>query len=197
MISSCRNTLQRMLETTYLPSKPQGTRPLLCSSIFRRCFASLAAASITNECTQYFTRIFIFPNFLQSKDGTSICAKILQLFDDAPIPEGTVWALLEIDLKNAFNEALQQAAFDVITGKAAREYDNGKVKVGDDLPSFPGLWRVFDYFRAMQDTASTLRYVDRKGQVHHVSGSTGEQQGDPLEMIRFCATIHPRVSGVG
>jgi len=38
---------------------------------------------------------------------------------DAPIPEGTFWALLEIDLKNAFNEALRQAAFDVITGKAA------------------------------------------------------------------------------
>jgi hypothetical protein len=93
----------------------------------------------------------------------------LQLFDDAPIPEDTVWALLKIDLKKAFEEALRQAAFDVITGKAAREYDNGKVKVGDDLPSFPDLWRFFDYFRAMQDTASTLRYVNRKGQVHHVS----------------------------
>ena len=43
----------------------------------------------------------------------------------------------------------------------------------------------------MQDTASTLRYVDHKGQVHHVSGTSGGQQGDPLEMIRFCATIHP------
>ena len=174
--------------------KPQGgIRPLLCGSIFRRCFASLAAASITDECTEYFTRSF--PNFLQCagglKDGTSICATILQLFDDAPVPEGAVWALLEIDLKNAFNEALRQAAFDVITGKAAREYDNGKVKVGDDLPSFPGLWRFFAYFRAMQDTASTLRYVDHKGQVHHVSGTSGGQQGDPLEMIRFCATIHP------
>ena len=57
-----------------------GIRPLLCGSIFRRCFASLAAASITDECTEYFTRSF--PNFLQCagglKDGTSICAKILQ-----------------------------------------------------------------------------------------------------------------------
>jgi hypothetical protein len=36
--------------------KPQGgIRPLLCGSIFRRCFASLAAASITDECTEYFT----------------------------------------------------------------------------------------------------------------------------------------------
>ena len=65
------------------------------------------------------------------------------------------------------------------------------VNVVDNLPSLPGLWRFFEYFRAMHDTASMLRYVDHKGQVHHVSGSSGGQQGDPLEMIRFCATIHP------
>ena len=53
-----------------------------------------------------------------------------------------------------------------------------------------GLWRVFDYFHTLQDTAGTLRCVGRKGQVHHVSGSTGRQQ-DLLEMIRFYATIHP------
>ena len=43
----------------------------------------------------------------------------------------------------------------------------------------------------MHDTAGTLRYVDHKGQVHHVEGSSGGQQGDPMEMIRICATIHP------
>ena len=90
-----------------------------------------------------------------------------------------------------FNEALRQAAFDVIAGTASRDYDNGKVKAGDDMQSLDALWRFFDYFRAMRDTASTLRYVDHKGQVHHVEGSSGGQQGDPMEMIRFCATIHP------
>ena len=65
------------------------------------------------------------------------------------------------------------------------------MKVGDDLPSFRGLWRFFDYFHAMQDTAGTLRYVDHKDQVHHVSGSFGGQQGDPLEIIRFCTVVHP------
>jgi hypothetical protein len=94
-------------------------------------------------------------------------------------------ALLEIDIKNAFNEALRQAAFDVIAGKASREYDSGKVKPGDDMQSLDALWRFFDYFRAMHDTASTLRFV------HHVEGSSGGQQGDPMEMIRFCATMHP------
>ena len=36
------------------------------------------------------------------------------------------------------------------------------------MQSLDALWRFFDYFRAMHDTASTLRYVDHKGQVHHV-----------------------------
>jgi hypothetical protein len=27
--------------------------------------------------------------------------------------------------------------------------------------------------------------------VHHIEGITGGQQGDPLEMLRFCLTIHP------
>ena len=174
--------------------KPQGgIRPLLCGSVFRRCFASLAAASITDECAAYFTTAF--PNFIQCagglKDGTSVCAKILQLFDSEKHPEDKTWALLQIDIKNAFNEALRQAAFDVIAGTASRDYDNGRVKAGDDMQSLDALWRFFGYFRAMHDTASTLRYVDHKGQVHHVEGSSGGQQGDPMEMIRFCATIHP------
>ena len=65
--------------------------------------------------------------------------------------------------------------------------------------SLDALCRFFDYFRAMHDTARTFRYVDHKGQVHHVKGSSGGQQGHPMEMIRFCATIHPtwgRVSGM-
>ena len=98
--------------------------------------------------------------------------------------------MLEIDFKNAFSEAPGQAAFDVTAGTASRAYDNVRVQAGDDLPSFNALRRFFDYFRAMHDTTSTLRYVDHKGQVHHVEGSTGGQQGDPLEVIRFCATIH-------
>ena len=35
--------------------KPQGgIRPLLCGSVFGGCFASLAAASITDECAACF-----------------------------------------------------------------------------------------------------------------------------------------------
>ena len=41
------------------------------------------------------------------------------------------------------------------------------------MQSLDALWRFFDYFRAMHDTAGTLRYVDNKGQVYHVEGSSG------------------------
>ena len=50
---------------------------------------------------------------------------------------------------------------------------------------------MFGYFSAMHDTEGTLRYVGPDGEVHHVNGTSGGQQGDPLEMMRFCATIHP------
>jgi hypothetical protein len=39
--------------------------------------------------------------------------------------------------------------------------------------------------------ANILRYTDHKGHVHHIRGTTGGQQGDPLEMLSFCLTIHP------
>ena len=44
------------------------------------------------------------------KDGTSVSAKILQLFDSEKHPSDKTWALLEIDIKTAFNKALRQAA---------------------------------------------------------------------------------------
>ena len=125
------------------------------------------------------------------KDGTSVCAKILQLFDSEKHPADKTWALLEMDIKYNFNEALRQAAFNVIAGTASSAYDDGNVSPGDAMQSLDALWPFFNYFCAMHDTASTLQYVDHKGQVRHVEGSSGGKQGDPIEMIRFCATIHP------
>ena len=45
--------------------------------------------------------------------------------------------------RNAYDEALLQAAFDVIKGRAARGVRRWKgegFKIGDNLPSFPGSW---------------------------------------------------------
>jgi len=127
------------------------------------------------------------------RDCTTRCAQLLRTFDSEPSrsADGVLQAILEIDLVNAFDSASRQAAFDVIAGTASRDYDQGRVKRGDSLPTFSGLRHMFGYFSAMHDTEGTLRYVGPDGEVHHVNGTSGGQQGDPLEMMRFCATIHP------
>ena len=42
----------------------------------------------------------------------------------------------------------------------------------------------------MRTVESKLRYIDFLGNVHQALGKTGGQQGDPLEMIIFCLSIH-------
>ena len=82
-------------------------------------------------------------------------------------------------------------AFDSKTGKASREYDGGRVKVGDNIPCLPGIRHFFPYFQAVHGHAGDLRYTDYKGELHHIKGTMGGQQGDPLEMISFCLATHP------
>ena len=81
--------------------------------------------------------------------------------------------------------------FDTLIGKASRTYDDGQVQIGDQLPHLASMHAFFLYFKAMHQCPSTLRYTDHKGTVHHIEGTTGGQQGDPLEILRFCLTIHP------
>ena len=52
------------------------------------------------------------------------------------------------------------------------------------------LRNMFEYFKAMRTTKSHLRYFDYLGKVLDAQGKTGGQQGDPLEMIVFCLSIH-------
>ena len=172
-----------------------GLRPILCGSLFRRCFAALMSKAWNKDAGRHFADSV--PNFMQCaggmRDGTTRCAQLLRTFDSEPSrsADGVLQAILEIDLVNAFNSASRQAAFDVIAGTASRDYDQGRVNRGDSLPTFSGLRHMFGYFSAMHDTEGTLRYVGPDGEVHHVNGTSGGQQGDPLEMMRFCATIHP------
>ena len=49
---------------------------------------------------------------------------------------------------------------------------------------------MFEYFRAMRTTKSQMRYFDYCGNVLDAWGKTGGEQGDPLEMIVFCLTVH-------
>jgi len=168
-------------------------RPLVCGDAWRRCIASLIAQFLKLDAAHFFTSTF--PNFIQCagglRDGATICAQTLQTLVSAPVPDDEVNALLNIDLRNAFNEANRHAGFDALLGKASRTYDDGQVQIGDQLPHLASMHVFFLYFKAMHQCPSTLRYTDHKGTVHHIEGTTGGQQGDPLEMLRFCLTIHP------
>jgi hypothetical protein len=48
-----------------------------------------------------------------------------------------------------------------------------------------------DTFNAMHSTASNNRYRDHRGHMHYVKGTTGGQQGDGLEMMRYSLPQHP------
>ena len=63
-------------------------------------------------------------------------------------------------------------------------------KSGDILPHLPALKPFFPYFRSMGDVASRNRYTDHEGTTHHIEGTRGGLQGDPMEMTRFCITTH-------
>jgi hypothetical protein len=52
------------------------------------------------------------------------------------------------------------------------------------------LRNMFEYFRTMRTTKSHLRYFDYCGNVLDTWNKTGGQQGDPLEMIIFCLSVH-------
>jgi hypothetical protein len=76
-------------------------------------------------------------------------------------------------------------------GKTSRSYDNGNVQPGESILTFSELQHAFPYFRSMHSDRSHNRFFDHKDLSHTIYGTTGGQQGDPLEMLRFCATTHP------
>ena len=195
----------------FLKPSGVGIRPLLCGSAWRRAFAACAAHSIAEAAEKHFTQLS--PNFMQfaggTKDGTILLANLVRSWYDQAVLDSPptlaavslAWAeslptFIEIDLKNAFNSACRQAAFDALSGVATKDYIGAGVRSGEALPTLQALQNFFGYFRNMHDTAAILRFFDNCGKVHHIFGTQGGQQGDPLEMLRFCLTIHALWCGV-
>ena len=150
IISSYRTCItpsrRSMLRSVPAPVSPPFRRRMVGAygGIFRRCFAALKAKTWSKEASKYFSDSV--PNFMQCasgmRDGTTKCAQLLRTFDSEP-SDGDCHAILEIDIVNAFNSAARQAAFDTLAGTASRDYDQGRVKRGDALPSFLGLRHLF------------------------------------------------------
>jgi len=90
---------------------------------------------------------------------------------------------------------LPVAAFEALPGKASHDYDHGNVKRGAPLPPSLGPWHLFGYWRAMHDTAVTLRYLGSDGQGHHIKGATGRQRWSTRN-VAFLSR-HPPSVGLG
>ena len=98
--------------------------------------------------------------------------------------------IIKLDISNAFNVLCRQLTLDVLGGKASCDYACG-LNEGDNIETVcEELRHMFQYFRTMRTTKSHLRYFDYLGKVLDAWGKTGGQQGDPLEMIIFCLSVH-------
>jgi hypothetical protein len=98
--------------------------------------------------------------------------------------------IIQLDISNAFNALCRQLTLDVLGGQASSDYACA-LKEGDNIDTCCGeLRNMFQYFRVMRTTKSHLRYFDYCGNLLDAWGKTGGQQGEPLEMIVFCLTVH-------
>ena len=98
---------------------------------------------------------------------------------------------LDLDISNAFNALVQrQLTLDVLGGKASCDYACGLKDCGNIEAVCGELRNMFEYFRTMRTNKSHLWYFDYCGNVLDTWGKTAGQQGNPLEMIVFCLSVH-------
>jgi len=174
-------------------------RGIVISSTWRRCGASRAVAESSLAVADYLLGQYDdFLQFAGQKDGATRCAQIVQLLlvnhVDHDVSDPLV--AVQLDASNALCSVSRQPQFDVLSGKASRTYDDGKVQVGAELPRPPTLDKYWGYFLSMQGNASTLRFSDNQRVTHHLPCSKGVRQGDGLETIRFAVTVHPSIGRV-
>ena len=167
--------------------------PIACPGIDRHCAASLAAQYLKSAISDRLA--LDGSNFRQCammSDGASTTAQLLQMYDSIihHDPENPI-VIIETDFQNAFNSYDCHYAFDNISGKATRVYDEGRINVGDSIPTFGALENFSGYFEMIHDTDANLRFTDQYDQTHILKGTQGGQQRDPLEMLRFCLATYP------
>jgi len=174
-------------------------RGIVIGSNWRRCSASRAVAESSLDVADYL--LGQYNNFLQfagQKDGATRCAQIMQLLltNHVNYDVSDPLVVVQLDASNTSCSVSRQPQFNVLSGKASRQYDDGRVQVSDELPRPRTLDKYWGYFLSMQGNASTMRFSDNQGVTHHLPCSKEEQQGDGLRTIRFAVTVHPSIERV-
>ena len=113
--------------------------------------------------------------FAGQKDGATRCAQIVQqiLANHVDHDVSDPLVAVQLNASNACYSVSRQPQFDVLSGKASRTYDDGKVQVGAELPRLRTLDKYWGYFLSMQSNASTMRFSDNQGVTHHLPCSKG------------------------
>ena len=120
-------------------------------STWRRCSASRAVYESSSAVVDYL--LGQYNNFLQfagQKDGATRCAQLVQLLLANRVGHDVSDPLVavQLDASNAFCSVSRQPQFNVLSVKASRPYDNGRVQVGDELPrprTLDKYWVFFVY----------------------------------------------------
>jgi hypothetical protein len=128
------------------------------------------------------------------EDGATRCAQLLNMLHDLPREDqdpDDLAAFFNTDIRNAFQEMCHQTSFDILMGVATQPCDGGRVQPGDSIPTMNELEPFLGYFWVMHNTECINRFTDHRGLTHHVTGTTGGQQGDGMEMGRYRLSQHP------
>jgi hypothetical protein len=176
-----------------------GIRPIAIGDLFRRVASKAGLRPLAKSLGTYFQTSS--GNLLQFAVGVPGGAEklfhILSLLPDGTQDEGIdddPEGFLGIDIANAFNEMDRQVIFDVLDGKASRDYAGGRIKRGDPLPCPPGLKPFANHFRVNYASSSFLTFRGADGSAHTILSARGVQQGDVWGPTLFCGGIHPLVA---
>ena len=172
-------------------------RPISVGDLFRRCCASLAAASIREPVTRLFQSSYKnFIQFASISDGVSFCAKsIIAWYDTLDVvsaPEDPE-VICALDVKSAYQCTDRRLTLDVINNEATRDYAAGFRKGQPFTTSshMEAITNLFPFWSSLRTVYSKSRYFDQSAKAHIIFGKTGGQQGDPLESCAYSlSTLH-------
>ena len=153
-------------------------RPISVGDLFRRCCASLAAASIREPVTRLFQSSYKnFIQFASISDGVSFCAKsIIAWYDTLDVvsaPEDPE-VICALDVKSAYQCTDRRLTLDVINNEATRDYAAGFRKGQPFTTSshMEAITNLFPFWSSLRTVYSKSRYFDQSAKAHIIFGKS-------------------------